>query len=66
MWWKELSCAEIMSMHGIEVDDHRYNQEDEYDCDSDCDYDFDPDIPDYDCCDRCGGIGCNWCLMTDY
>lgn len=63
MWWKELSYAEIMSMHGVEIDDPQYNEEnDDYD---DCDHDIDLD-DDRDSCPRCGGRGCNWCLMTEW
>lgn len=37
-------------------------EEDDYDVDCDTD----PDDPDDDSCDRCGGRGCNWCLMTEW
>jgi len=40
----------------------------EYEEDYDVDYDFDSDVDDddHDSCPRCGGRGCNYCLMTDY
>lgn len=41
-----------------------YHEEDD---DYDCDYSPRDDVRDDNvCCDRCGGGGCNWCLMTDY
>jgi hypothetical protein len=63
MWWKELSYAEIMSMHGVEIDDPQYNEDEDYD---NYDRDRDVDDDDRDSCPRCGGRGCNWCLMTEW
>jgi hypothetical protein len=51
--WSEYSHAEIMSMHGVEIDDPAYNEDD-------------TNFEQEDCCPRCSGGGCNYCLMCEY
>ena len=57
-YWAQYSHAEIMSMHGVELDDCH---------DDDEDYDFSPDDEDEEqeegcCC----SMGCNDCLMVSW
>lgn len=58
-YWAQWSHSEIMSMHGVELDECH-----------DVDHDFDGDEPendvDDDSCPRCSGGGCNYCLMVDW
>jgi hypothetical protein len=56
--WEQFSYQEVMSMHGIEMDGEDENEEMEYD--------FTEEASQEDCCQRCNGSGCNWCLMLDY
>lgn len=59
-YWSQWSHSEIMSMHGVEVEE--YHEED-------VDYDYDCDEIDEDCddsCPRCTGSGCNYCLMCEW
>lgn len=61
-FWSEYSHAEIMSMHGVEIDDPAYNEDD-----TDLDHDEDDtDLKREDECPRCTGSGCNYCLMCEY
>ena len=62
-YWAQWSHAELMSMQGAEIDDPSYREDEDYD-----DYDRDRDVDDDNCgsCPRCGGRGCNWCLMTEW
>lgn len=58
-YWAQYSYSEIMSIHGVELDQCR---------DDDIDYDYDEcDQDEYEeCCPRCSGCGCNYCLMCSY
>lgn len=58
-YWDQWDHSEIMSMHGVEMDECDDNDED-YDCDS-VDHECEED-----CCPRCSGSGCNYCLMCSY
>lgn len=42
---------------------YEHEEDDDYDA---YDRDRDVDDDDRDTCPRCGGRGCNWCLMTDW
>jgi len=59
-YWSQWSHSEIMSMHGVEIDDER-------DDDTDLDHDEDDtNLEQEDSCPRCSGGGCNYCLMCEY
>lgn len=58
-YWAQWNSAEILSMHGIECDNHNYdgNEDDEIDCENE-------EIEE-DGCPRCGGNpGCSYCLCV--
>lgn len=58
-YWAQWSYSEIMSMHGVELDEcHNDNEND--DCDAE-EHECDEDS-----CPRCKGSGCNYCLMCSY
>lgn len=59
-YWAQWSHTEIMSMHGVELDD----------CvDEDVNFDYDVEECEEECedsCPRCTGSGCNYCLMCEW
>lgn len=59
-YWAQWSHVEIMSMHGVELDECVI---DDVDFDCDCD---EEEQQDEDCCPRCTGGGCNYCLMCEW
>lgn len=60
-YWAQFSIEEIDQMHGK---DNNYHEE-EIDEEEYMDH-HDEAEEDQDRCPRCGGGGCNWCLMLDY
>lgn len=59
-YWAQWSYTEIMSMHGVELDQH---------CEEDIDFDYECDEINEDCedyCRSCRGVGCNYCLMCEW
>ena len=54
-YWDQFSKSEIDSMHGV----------DEVDTDL-CQDEVDTDLCQDDSFPRCGGGGCNYCLMCEY
>jgi len=58
-YWDQWSHSEIMSMHGVELDDC-HDEDDDFDHD-DCEKEEETDS-----CPRCTGCGCNYCLMVDW
>lgn len=59
-YWAQWSHTEIMSMHGVELDE----------CiEDDVDFDCETNESEEDCedsCPRCAGSGCNYCLMCEW
>ena len=58
-YWAQYSYSEIMSIHGVELNE----------CpEEDIDYDYDECDQDEceESCPRCSGSGCNYCLMCSY
>ena len=53
-YWAQFSTSEILSMHGIELDEC---QDTDYDLDSESNNES-------DACPKCSGCGCNYCLMV--
>jgi hypothetical protein len=60
-YWSQFSHGELMSMQGVEIDDPEYNDDTNLEHDED-----DTNMEQEDCCPRCSGGGCNYCLMTSY
>lgn len=58
-YWDQLRHSEIISMHGIELDSLHDD-----DVDFDCSEEEDEDQSDN--CQRCSGVGCNYCLMLEW
>lgn len=58
-YWRQWSSQEIISMHGVEEEDEREECEVDYESEQSEEHEEDR-------CPRCGGGGCNWCLMLDY
>ena len=59
-YWAQWSCSEIMSMHGVDLDECHDDDDEDYDCDTE------EHEGDEDSCPRCTGCGCNYCLMCSY
>lgn len=57
-YWAQYSHTEIMSMHGVELDDC-HDDDDE-------DYDFSPDEDEEQEEGCCCSMGCNDCLMVSW
>ncbi len=60
-YWAQFDHSEIMSMHGVEVDEHH-----ESDDDISCNFYDCKNVEEMDSCPRCSGGGCNYCLMLDW
>jgi len=58
-YWRQWNSDELASMHGVEKEDFR--DDDDYDVDYD-----DYEEEDQDRCPQCLGGGCNYCLMLEY
>ena len=59
-YWSQWSRSEILSLHGIELDEPQEESQD-----NDCD-DMEDDNIEEDYCKTCADRGCNYCLALDY
>ena len=59
-YWAQFDHSEIMSMHGVEIDEHHDDDDEIYAEHSDCEND-----EELDSCSRCAGSGCRHCLMLE-
>lgn len=55
-YWAQFSDSELLSMHGIDIDDCH---DDDHVFQDDCE-----EINEVNSCPKCSGCGCNYCLMT--
>lgn len=58
-YWAQFDHSEIMSMHGVELDN--CHDDDDNDC-----YLSSETCEEEECCPRCSGGGCNYCLMLSW
>lgn len=59
-YWSQWIGTELMSMHGIEPEDfHEDSEYEEVD-------EAGGESEEEECCPRCSGSGCNYCLMCEY
>ncbi len=58
-YWRQWDGSEIASMHGVEACDSCDHEHDSHELSKEIEQDIDR-------CPRCGGGGCNYCLMLEW